>query len=132
MIAVEVRRYYGRNLQGNNYINEQREASFVAYEVGVDWKILIPSFLPKESIKLLKQTDVVSDAKEEVVSMIIQLTTKYDNVLEVNLDMAETGVDIGLLQYGIDSISADSVKKEMIIWLTQEDFVVTAGELVWD
>lgn len=116
----------------NNYINEQREATFVTYDVGLGWRVLIPSFLPKESIKTLKQTDVVGNDKEEVVSMIIQLTTKYDNVLEVTLDMADRGVDIGMFEYGIDCISADSVKKEVIVWLTQTDFVATTGELLWD
>jgi hypothetical protein len=129
---MEVRKYFGQNLSGNNYINEQREATFVTYDVGLGWHVLIPSFLPKESIKTLKQTDVVGNDKEEVVIMIIQLMTKYDNILEVTLDMADRGVDIGMFEYGIDCISADSVKKEVIVWLTQTDFVATTGELLWD
>jgi hypothetical protein len=46
--------------------------------------------------------------------------------------MADRGVDIGMFEYGIDCISADSVKKEVIVWLTQTDFVATTGELLWD
>ena len=76
--------------------------------------------------------DVVGNDKEEVVSMIIQLTTKYGNILEITLDMANRGVDIGMFEYGIDCISADSVTKEDIVWFTQTDFVATTGELLWN
>lgn len=121
---MEIRKYLGEMPQIGNYLNTQSEANFFSLELDGEWKALLPSFIKKEAVVVLKSTEKLNNGNE---GFIIQLNDLDEDDVNIPVYISEKKITLKQFSWGIDCVVTDFLRKELIIWLIQESFSSYGG-----
>lgn len=128
-MGVATRKYLGKLPQIGKYLNAQSEADFFSLALDDEWKVLLPVFIKKESVAILKSTENLGAG---TVGYIIQLKDLDNDDVNIPIYLTEGKITLKDFSWGVDSVVVDFLRKEMVVWLIQQSFPDHGGNRLWE